>query len=121
MSYNVFLDDVRVPDQVTWKKLPKYEWNIVRTYNQFINLVKNKGLPNYICYDHDLGDEHYGDTNIDYSKYKEKTGYDCAKWMIEYCESNKLKHPNYIIHSMSPIGSKNIETLIENYNNNFKY
>lgn len=121
MSYYLFLDDIRVPKNVTWKKIPNYDWIIVRTYDQFVNIVRNKGLPSFICYDHDLGYEHYGDQNIDYSKYKEKTGYDCAKWMIEYCEKNKFKHPNYIVHSMSPVGGRNIESVIEKYNNDFKY
>lgn len=120
MSYYVFLDDMRFPKNVTWKHIPNYNWTIVRTYNQFVDIITKKGIPLYICYDHDLGFEHYGDQNVDYSKYKEKTGYDCAKWMVEHCSKHGFKHPDYVVHSMNPVGGKNIEFIIEKYNNDFE-
>lgn len=40
----------------------------------------------------------------------EKTGYDCAKWMIEYyCLDMKLPLPEIFVHSMNPVGCENIE------------
>ena len=46
----------------------------------------------------------------------EKTGYHCAKWLIEYCIDNNEKLPAEIyIHSMNPAGSMNIKSLFETY------
>ena len=88
--YNLFLDDVREPDKVTWVNLPPVEWTIVRNYNQFVSTIERFGLPNFISFDHDLAEEHYhpamySENVSDYNKlytnchFKEKTGYDCAK------------------------------------------
>ena len=120
-NYNLFLDDVRIPTHVTWVKIPDYQhYSVVRNYKQFVDLVTLRGLPKFVCYDHDLADCHYGDglngRGIDYDKYTEKTGYDCAKWLVNYCVDKGVKHPPYIVHSLNPVGKKNIESYIENYN-----
>lgn len=125
MSYNLFLDDNRQPHKVTWVKLPQVHWTIAKSYADFTRIILAKGLPNIITFDHDLADEHYAeyewahnDKNLkkgqfQYSKMKEKTGYDCAKWLVEYCMANKLELPTYYIHTMNPIGAKNIKSLFE--------
>lgn len=128
-NYNIFLDDVRSPNNVTWVNLPLYEWIVVRNYDQFVNIIKQNGVPNFVSFDHDLADEHYRPSmyNPDghYSNYytdgtfKEKTGYDCAKYLIEYCIDNNLKLPNYLVHSMNPIGKYNIISILENFRNNY--
>ena len=123
-NYNLFLDDVRIPTHVTWVKIPDYQhYSVVRNYKQFVDLITLRGLPKFICYDHDLADCHYGDglngRGIDYDKYTEKTGYDCAKWLVNYCVDKGVKHPPYIVHSLNPVGKKNIESYIENYNKTF--
>jgi sulfur relay (sulfurtransferase) DsrF/TusC family protein len=51
-------------------------------------------------------------------KYEEKTGYHCAKWLIDYCLDNKSLIPKTItilVHSMNPIGSRNIKSLFDTY------
>lgn len=45
---------------------------------------------------------------------EEKTGYDCAKWLVEYCANNKVKFPDYKVHSMNYIGGERIKFYIEN-------
>ena len=47
---------------------------------------------------------------------KEKTGYDCAKWLVEYCLDNDLSLPKYQVHSMNPVGKKNILDYLSNFN-----
>lgn len=120
-KYYIFLDDIRYPNDVTWVKIPMHPYVIVRSYNNFVDYVNNKNyLPSFICYDHDLNDAHYGDglhgDKINYSKYVEKTGYDCAKWMVEKCAALKMPHPPYVVHSMNPVGKQNIISYIELYN-----
>lgn len=118
MSYNLFLDDVRMPEQVGNYILPvelgvyfrTYNWEIVRDYDQFVNCIKTKGIPNVVSFDHDLAAIHYEPSTWTESfVYKEKTGYDCAKWMIDYCKENNLSLPKIIMcHSMNPVGKKRI-------------
>ena len=121
MKYNLFLDDIRVPSDVTWIELPKVEWKIVRNYDEFVNIICSFGMPELISFDHDLSFEHYPQTkedyseDIDYSKYSEKTGYDCAKWLISYCMDRGNSVPKYFVHSFNPIGKQNIINYIESY------
>lgn len=59
-DYNLFLDDVRIPTSVTWVEIPKNQhYSLVRNYDQFVELITMRGLPKYVCYDHDLADGHY--------------------------------------------------------------
>ncbi len=77
----LFLDDIRYPVEVyRYTKQDVFlrkDWHIVRNYEQFINRILEKGLPEMISFDHDLADEHYWDPNS--RERVEKTGYDCAK------------------------------------------
>lgn len=120
-KYYIFVDDIRYPKDVTWVDIPLHAYVVVRSFEQFIEYVSNRGYPpSYVCYDHDLSLSHYGDgqdgNEINYSKYVEKTGYDCAKWMVMYCDAHKSKHPPYVVHSMNPVGKENIIKFIESYN-----
>ena len=121
MSYYLFLDDIRMPEDVTWVKLPKnVEWEIVRDYKEFIKTIWDKGIPKFVAFDHDLSDNHYGHgllgDDIPYDTYTEKTGYDCAKFLVNECNKLGVKHPDYVVHSMNPIGKQNIITYVESYN-----
>lgn len=122
----LFLDDCRSPTDVTsaWHKsqfeeFPSlYSWEIVRSYDEFVQFILKNGLPTVISFDHDLAWEHYpqGDLRmgvpIDYSKFKEKTGYDAAKWLAEHCLNHKLELPDWFVHSFNPEGAKNIRTYL---------
>ncbi len=125
-NYNLFLDDVRLPNQVTWADLPPNQhYSVVRNYQEFVDLITLRGLPKFVTYDHDLSTEHYenyhsineqGGLAIDYNKFEEKTGYDCAKWLVDYCMKKGVKHPPYRVHSMNPVGARNIISYVESYN-----
>jgi len=121
MSYNLFLDDERYPKNVSWISLPLVEWTVVRNYDQFVKIITERGLPNNVSFDHDLADAHYqhyietrgqGDPNT--AVFKEKTGYECARWLKEYCTNNHLPIPPFTVHSMNPIGKQNIIRLLTN-------
>jgi hypothetical protein len=66
------------------------------------------GLPDEISFDHDLGEN-------------TKTGYDCAKWICEYCWTNGLPIPNWNVHSANPVGRDNIIQLMENFEKKLNY
>ena len=117
--YNLFLDDQRKPSDVTWIELPLVAWEIVRDYDDFVELIKMNGVPQIISFDHDLAEEHYEEYHnaitfgvIDYSKFKIKSGYDCARWLAEHCFDNKIPIPMFYIHTLNPVGKKNILNLL---------
>lgn len=124
MSYNLFLDDFRMPkDAFDYMHIPIYiqkEWIVVRNYHAFVSLIEGKGIPEIISFDHDLADEHYDyQEHLDgdyYDIMTEKTGYHCAKWLIDYCIDNNRELPaTILIHSMNPAGSMNIKSLFQSY------
>jgi hypothetical protein len=56
---------------------------------------------------------------MDFSKHSdnqgtEKTGYDSAKWLGDYCLENKRKLPNFVVHSQNPVGKANIQGYLDN-------
>lgn len=123
MIYNLFLDDERVPADVTWVELPLVNWVVATNYNEFLRLIKDNGLPARISFDHDLADEHYQEYTraamcgmpFKYHSMREKTGYHCCKWLIEYCLEKNLPLPECYIHTMNPIGRANIQSLLDSY------
>ena len=128
MSYKLFLDDYRTPNDAYYYTnnniYLKNDWVVVKNYNNFINYITEHSIPDIISFDHDLGLEHYGNhvegDVIDYKQYNEKTGYDCAKWLIDYIIDNNLNPPKMIyIHSMNPVGGNNIKELFINFNKHY--
>jgi len=77
-------------------------WEIVNSYNDFINWIEQNGLPDLISFDHDLEEAR-------------KRGIDAAKWLVNYCMEKDLALPQYIIPFMNPVGAENIKALFENY------
>ena len=118
------LDDIRsMSDVRKYTKLPDVpneHWVVVRSYNELVDCINKLGLPTFVSLDHDLSDAHYGHglrgDDIPYEQYVEKTGYDCAKWLVNYCMEKGIKHPPYTVHSMNPVGAKNIISYVESYN-----
>lgn len=117
--YKLFLDDERLPSHVKWVEMPNGPWVVVRNYDHFVKYITQHNMPTFVSFDHDLSMEHYveGYAGKDptYETYKEKTGMDCAKWLVEYCIEYNLDFPDYQVHSMNPVGSKNIRSYIESY------
>lgn len=122
MGYKLFLDDKRNPVHCVsymqhriGRKNPIYlenGWVICRNYKSFVSTIEEMGLPDFVSFDHDLADEHYrnylSSGEVDYSDYVEKTGYEAAKWLVNYCLDHKLELPEYAVHSDNPVGAGNI-------------
>lgn len=100
MTYRLFLDDERFPPD------DKLEWVICRNMQQVQEACEQKGLPEFISFDHDLGDD-------------QPTGYDVAKWMIEHDLDQQGQFMpttfRFYVHSQNPIGAENINKLLTNY------
>lgn len=124
MMYKIYLDDIRTP-------IDK-DWLVVRNYDEFVQKIQEIGLSNVniISLDHDLGDtamsEYYNNVapnyKLNYDNIIEKTGLDCAKWLIEHWLENKNEgsyqkfvFPEVYTHSANPIGASNIIGYINNF------
>jgi len=126
----LYLDDVRTPNTE--------DWIIARNYDEFVSTIMLKGLENFeiISLDHDLGDtamkEYFNNVSpnytLDYNNIKEKTGLDCAKWLVAHYfnqydkkesrnekKQNGITFPIVYVHSANPIGSANIMGYINNF------
>jgi hypothetical protein len=122
-DYYLFLDDERIPQRVTWVELPPVSWVIVRTYESFVSTIEKYGLPKAIAFDHDLAPEHYdrffqaarANAPFNYEGLRYKTGYDAAKWLVNYCQKNNLDVPAYYLHTKNHIGAANIDSLFKSY------
>lgn len=101
--WKLFLDDIRFPPK-NEDASPDENWRIARTVDEAICLCESKGLPWFISFDHDLGDEANG------------TGMEFAKWLVEYHLYYKIKPTfDYTVHSMNPVGAKNIDSYLRNF------
>ena len=77
----------------------------VYNYEDFVEYITQNGLPDFISFDHDLGED--------------ESGYDCAKYLVEYCIEHNLSLPKFSVHSQNPVGKENIERLLNNFSANF--
>ena len=113
-NIRLFLDDERFP--VDCKNyaynfgidcsIYDEKWAIVRNYKDFTGFIEIFGMPKVISFDHDIAD--YDDNR------KERTGTDCANWLIEYCFDNVVKPPEYYVHSANNVGREYISGKLEN-------
>jgi len=129
MTKILWLDDVRNPfendrewlifapilgDEVIW----------VKNYDEFVGWITENGLPDGIAFDHDLADEHYAPKEhwddkynqwVETQNFTEKTGMDCAKWLVDYCIDNNKPLPLFSSQSANPCGRDNILGLLTNF------
>jgi hypothetical protein len=121
----IYLDDVRTPNKPNNEWVYGIEeWTVVRSYDEFVAKINEVGLENVqlVSLDHDLGDSAmkewhtnvYHNYKLDYDNITEKTGYDCAKWLVEQWMEGKPVIKVYT-HSANAIGSANIMGYINNY------
>lgn len=113
----IYLDDKRTPVEK--------DWIVVRSYDEFVQKVEEIGLDRIelMSLDHDLGktaiEEYFNNVSknyiLDYSNIEEKTGYDCAKWLVNKSMDSGIDLPLIYVHSANPIGSANIMGYINNY------
>ncbi len=118
----LYLDDVRIPTEG--------KWEVVKNYDEFIAHINLNGLENYelISLDHDLGEaamvEYYSNVKpnyeLDYKRIDEKTGMDCARFLVAEAMNKKIQLPTVYVHSANPIGSANMIGYINNYFRNNK-
>jgi hypothetical protein len=137
MKTILWLDDYRDPFTNQWfpRILPQYIDRIddivwVKSYDEFTQWIIENGMPYFISFDHDLADEHYApeehwndkyDSWAESQNFKEKTGYECAKWLTEYCMDNEVNMCKWFAHTANLAGRKNIDGLLVSFIKNVNY
>ena len=99
------MDDVRFVNMV-YPNLKDGDFIIARDYFSFVAIIKNKGLPDYISFDNDLGLDKEGNVALD--------GYACAKWLV-YESGINIINLKFYVHSANPVAKVQIESLLNNY------
>lgn len=138
MSYKLFLDDERYPNQCASymkKKIgskselySETDWVIVRNFDEFVKTIWRRGMPDIISFDHDLAEEHYiyfailssggkkqateNEYKKIYQKLQNKTGYDCARWLVKFCANSRQDLPICLVHSKNIVGSEYIDDVL---------
>lgn len=102
-NINIFVDDIRLPDFNLYYK--SKDWKIIRSYTEFVKCVIIYDVPKLISFDHDLSEE--------------KTGYDCVKWLCNYCLKNNYSLPDIKYHTCNPVGRENMIKYVENFLKHF--
>lgn len=93
---------------MVYKNWTDKDFVIVRNYEDFKTTIIEKGLPEYISFDNDLGLDTNGEVAPD--------DYAAAKWLVHESGLNisKLK---FYVHSANPVAAKQIQGLLDNYIN----
>ncbi len=129
-KYNIFLDDIRIPSDcrsyiTDYLKYIHNHFHIARNYQDFCNMIDDVilGGDEFGIISFDLADEHYEatyepgfDTEIDYTKFKEKTGYHAAQYLVEKCKQYNIPLPECYVHSANTVGVENIANALKDLN-----
>jgi len=105
LPYKLFLDDLRnVP--MIYPQLTNDDFVVVRTVEDFKQVILEQGLPELISFDNDLGLDSNGEVADD--------GYAAAKWLV-YESGLDLRNLQFKVHSANPVAREQITGLLENY------
>ena len=105
MPYKLFLDDLRTVEMI-YSYLKDEDFVVVRSYQDFVSTIEDKGLPEFISFDNDLGLDENGDVAED--------GYAAAKWLV-YNSGLDISNLTFKVHSANPVASEQIKGLLDNY------
>lgn len=76
---------------------PKFTW--VKSFDEFKDYITKNGLPDFVSFDRDLGNGPYN-------------GEMCASWLVNYCNENGLRLPDYYPHTANRKGKQNIIAIM---------
>ena len=101
----LFLDDLRTP-QMVYDQTEAGDFIVVRSYREFIQYIRQNGLPDFISFDNDLG--------LDEKDELAPDGYAAAKWLV-YESGLDLRKLSFKVHSANPVAAEQIRGLLNNY------
>lgn len=128
-SKYLFLDDIRFPkdawlydDECSLRDksgISNDIWDIVRSYEEFVEYVEQNGIPHVVSLDHDLCPNALKQFEeallcgwIDYVKYLHKTGKHCAEYLVNKCKELKVSVPTFYIHSANHLARPIIRKIL---------
>lgn len=101
--------------------IPEFKWDIVRTYDEFVDWIDHKGIPDVVSFDIDL--DPYSEVDIqsemaqkgeyDHNKLDQKTGCHCAEYLVERCKQLQHPLPEYYVHSANTLGRPIVKGIME--------
>ena len=93
---NIYLDDERTPRGNGFDI-------VVRTYEEFCELIDSIDYIKHVSFDHDLGTE--------------KTGMDCLRYMVEQDMDREVFDKDFLFndHTANPCGRDNMCSYIKSY------
>lgn len=94
MIWNLYIDDLRFPPA-------DREWIVCRSSQEALDRVAEMGMPQFISFDHDLGEE---DTTMVFL---------CR--MVNEVWDGVSVPPDYQIHSANPVGAENIRSFMDSW------
>lgn len=100
-DWTLFLDDERMPpDSMTAKPGVM----IARAMDWAQTAVHMYGVPKFISFDHDLGDN-------------QPTGYDFVRWLADHIMDHDIPYEEFdwYVHSQNPVGAENINRFLTNF------
>ncbi len=102
-EYRIFLDDERMVHDV-YKD--HYDFVTVRNLEEFKRVIFDRGVPTFISFDHDLGEDETGAVR--------PGGYDVAKWLVYEMELD-ISEMGYKVHSWNIQTRDQINGLLDNW------
>lgn len=141
MNYNhqrcLFLDDIREVAQATlWDEkasltrasgIDPLRWDIVRSYDEFVEYIDKHGIPDVVSFDNDLWDVGYEMATspdneqltkqfqmIGWQDFEIKTGAHCAEYLVKACKARNKNIPKYYIHTANSAARPIIREILEN-------
>jgi hypothetical protein len=100
-KYQIFLDDLRMPTDI-YPNTKNEDWVIVRNLTDFKKIIEDRGIPDFIAFDNDLGDSM-------------EEGKHAAKWLT-YDMGFDISNMDFKVHSANASNPrKDIESWINNW------
>lgn len=99
------LDDIRTIEMM-YDHAMVDDFDIVRTYWDFMKCIQQNGLPDFISFDNDLGLDKNGKLHL--------MGMPPAKWLV-YESGQDFVNLKFHVHLANPIASEQIYRTADNY------
>ncbi len=108
MTYNLFIDDERNPDNIVCivAGVPQgLEWKIARNSDQALAIVQDFGMPKFMALDHDLG--------LWAGKWDITPNF--LHLLVSQLWEEGQPIPDYVIHSQNSVGRENMRSFMESW------
>lgn len=128
----LFLDDLREPhnaylydeDISLVDASGIVNWDVVRSYKEFVEYIEKNGIPDVVSFDNDLfpmDDPNISNDEmvtmmgmVDWENFRFKTGAHCAQYLRDVCKEKGVPIPKFYTHSANKRGREIIKEILTN-------